>query len=98
MKTRFRILFFLGLLTNAHLLFGQSSPLGIFSDQADIGNVAKAGSASFDPAKGGYLIAGGGANMWAANDAFHFVWKKMSDDFTLTANVSFIGTNGSPHR
>ena len=42
MKTYFRILFFLGLLANANLLFGQSSPLGIFSDQADIGSVAKA--------------------------------------------------------
>src|ERR1700734_3536073 len=58
MKTRFRILIFLGLIVNANLLFGQSSPLGIFSDQADIGNVAKPGSASFDSAKGEYLIAG----------------------------------------
>jgi len=98
MKTHFRILVFLGLLASANLLFGQSASLGIFSEQADIGNVAKPGSASFDSAKGEYLIAGGGANMWATNDAFHFVWKKMSGDFTLTANVSFIGTNGSPHR
>ena len=57
----FHILFFLGLLVNANLLFGRSSPLGIFSDQADIGSVAKAGSMNFDSAKGEYLIAGGGA-------------------------------------
>jgi TolB protein len=82
---------------SAKLLFG-APELGIFSDQADIGKAAKPGSVDFDPAKGEYLIAGGGANMWATNDAFHFVWEKMSGDFTLTANVSFIGTNGSPHR
>jgi TolB protein len=81
---------------NASLVFG--ADIGIFSDQADIGSVAKPGSASFDPAKGEYLIAGGGDNMWSTNDAFHFVWKKMSGDFTLTANISLVGTNGNPHR
>src|SRR5664280_1074751 len=82
---------------NANLVFGASEP-GIFTGQADIGSVLKPGSAAFDPARGEYLIAGGGENMWFTNDAFHFVWKKMSGDFTLTANVSFIGTNGNPHR
>ena len=53
---------------------------------------------NFDPAKGEYLVAGGGENMWFTNDAFHFVWKKMSGDFTLTANVRFVGTNGNAHR
>jgi TolB protein len=81
---------------NASLVFG--ADIGIFSDQADIGSVAKPGSAEFDPAKGEYLIAGGGDNMWSTNDAFHFVWKKMSGDFTLTANISLVGTNGNPHR
>jgi Tol biopolymer transport system component len=81
---------------NASLVFG--ADIGIFSDQADIGSVAKPGSASFDPAKGEYLIAGGGDNMWSTNDAFHFVWKKMSGDFTLTANIRLVGTNGNPHR
>jgi TolB protein len=80
------------------LLFGQSSPLGIFSKQADIGSVAKSGSVNFDPAKSEYLIAGGGGNMWFTNDAFHFVWKKMSGDFMLTADIRWIGTNGNPHR
>ena len=79
-------------------VFGDSTSLGIFSNQADIGNVAKPGSADFNPATGEYLIAGGGENMWFTNDAFHFVWKKVSGDFTLTADVKFIGTGGNPHR
>jgi Tol biopolymer transport system component/regulation of enolase protein 1 (concanavalin A-like superfamily) len=83
---------------NASFIHAQSSKLGIFSSHADIGKVLKPGSAAYDPAKGEYVIAGGGANMWFTNDAFHFVWKEMSGDFTLTTNVRWLGTNGNPHR
>jgi WD40 repeat protein len=72
--------------------------LGIFSGQCDVGNTAKPGSAGYDPATGEYTISGGGANMWFTNDAFHFVWVKMSGDFTLAADVKFLGTNTQPHR
>jgi TolB protein len=88
---------FIFLFMSAQFVFGDSK-LGIFFRQADIGGVAKPGSVNFDPAKGEYLIAGGGANIWFTNDAFHFVWKKMSGDFTLTADIRWIGTNGNPHR
>jgi len=80
------------------LAYADSTDLGIFSHQRDIGKVARPGSVNFDPATGEYLIAGGGGNMWFTNDAFHFVWKKMSGDFTLTADVKFIGPSGQPHR
>ena len=88
---------FVFLFMSAQFVFG-GSKLGIFSKQADIGSVAKPGSANFDPARGEYLIAGGGGNIWFTNDAFHFVWKKISGDFTLTADIRWIGTNGNPHR
>jgi regulation of enolase protein 1 (concanavalin A-like superfamily) len=90
-------LFFI-LSMSAKLAYADSTELGIFSHQRDIGSVAKPGSVNFTPATGEYLIAGGGGNMWYTNDAFHFVWKKMSGDFTLTADVKFIGTGGNPHR
>jgi Tol biopolymer transport system component len=84
---------------SAKLALGDATNnLGIFSDQADIGSVAKAGSVSFDPANGEYLIAGGGENMWFTNDAFHYVWVKMSGDLTLAADIKFQGTGGNPHR
>jgi Tol biopolymer transport system component len=86
------------LFMSAKLSYAASTELGIFSHQRDIGNVARHGSVDFNPATGEYLIAGGGENMWFTNDAFHFVWKKMSGDFTLTADVKFIGTGGNPHR
>jgi TolB protein len=90
---------FLILWLSANLAFGDATNnLGIFSEQADIGNVAKPGSANFDPAPGEYLITGGGANMWLTNDAFHFVWVKMSGDLSLAADIRFSGTNGNPHR
>jgi TolB protein len=88
---------FVFLFMSAQFVFG-GSKLGIFSRQADIGVVAKPGSVNFDPATGEYLIAGGGANIWFTNDAFHFVWKKMSGDFMLTADIKFVGTGGNPHR
>ena len=36
--------------------------------------------------------------MWAATDAFYFVWKQLSGDVTLTADVRFIGTGAVEHR
>jgi len=71
--------------------------LGIFSNEAEVGD-ARGGAAEFNPKTGEYTVVGGGENIWGTNDAFHFVWKKMSGDFTFTANVRFIGTNGNPHR
>ena len=86
------------LFMSAKLAYATSTELGILSHQHDIGNVARLGSVNFDSARGEYLIAGGGENMWFTNDAFHFVWKQMSGDFMLTADVKFIGTGGNPHR
>ncbi len=45
-----------------------------------------------------YRIAGGGANIWASTDAFHFVWKRLSGDVTLTADVQFSGVGAAAHR
>ncbi len=70
----------------------------LFTDHGDVGTVKHAGSFEFDPGRGAYTVAGGGANMWAAVDAFHFVWKKVSGDATLAADISFEGTSGEPHR
>jgi WD40 repeat protein len=93
-----RFLAIVVLFMSAKLASAASTELGTFSHQRDIGNVARAGTVNFDPAKGEYLVAGGGENMWFTNDAFHFVWKQASGDFTLTADVKFIGTGGNPHR
>jgi len=79
-------------------LAASAQPLGIFSAHADVGETPKKGSAQYDAAGGEYRITGGGANMWEATDAFHFVWKQLSGDVTLTADVHFIGAGAVEHR
>lgn len=83
----------LGLVALAH-----SAPVGAFTDQSDVGATKNSGSATHDPGTGAYTVSGGGANMWFTNDAFHFVWKQVSGDVTLAADISFQGTGGDPHR
>ena len=75
-----------------------SPALGMFEGQADVGGPHRAGSAEFNTTQGTYTISGGGANMWLTNDAFHVVWKKVSGDVTLAADIAFKGQGGDPHR
>jgi Tol biopolymer transport system component len=72
--------------------------LGLFEGQGDVGNVSKAGSVTFDAKNESYRVAGGGANIWFTNDAFHFVWKRMAANFALNAGVEWPGAGGDPHR
>ena len=73
----------------------RAGDLGVFSDQCDVGKPSTigAGSASFDPAKKTYTVTGGGENMWAAADHFHFVYKKIGGDVSLSASIEFVATN-----
>lgn len=80
------------------ITLGCAAELGLFESQSDIGHVSHAGSASFESAQGAYLITGGGENMWFTNDAFHFVWKKVSGDFALQSAVEWARTGGNAHR
>jgi len=70
----------------------------LFEGRGDIGATKHAGSVEFDAVRGAYTVTGGGANMWFTNDAFHFVWRKVSGDVTLAAAISFLGEGGDPHR
>ena len=36
--------------------------------------------------------------MWFTNDAFRFVWKKISGDFALRSAIEWVGTQGNAHR
>jgi TolB protein len=76
----------------------QSSVLGEFEGQTDVGNTARSGSADYAAARKEYRVAGGGANMWWTTDAFHFVWRRMSGDLTLSADVRLLGQGSQPHR
>ena len=76
----------------------QDSAVGIFEGHGDIGHVLHTGSVEYDAEKKSYRISGSGENMWFTADAFQFVWKKMSGDVVLTADIEWIGTGGNPHR
>jgi TolB protein len=75
-----------------------ASSIGAFDGNADVGTVLHAGSADYDPQIKVYTVTGSGENMWSTNDAFQFVWRKVSGDVTLTADVSLVGTGGDNHR
>ena len=75
-----------------------NSPVGVFEGRGDVGTVLHAGSVDYDAAKQTYTISGSGENMWLAADAFQFVWKKVSGDVTLTADISFVTKTGNEHK
>ncbi len=75
-----------------------AAPLGIFESHADVGTILHAGSAEYDQSKQSYNVSGSGENIWYRTDAFQFVWKKISGDVALTANISFLGSGGNEHR
>ena len=74
--------------------------VGIFEGHGDVGEVGAeyAGKVEYDAGKGTYTITGGGENIWFGKDAFHFAWKQVSGDVTLTADVAFLGEGKNPHR
>jgi hypothetical protein len=79
--------------------FAQASPaaLGLFTGSEDIGASPIHGSAEFDPASGEYKITGSGTDIWGKSDQFHFIWKEMSGDFSVSATAKFL-TDGIAHR
>src|SRR5215813_10006809 len=90
-----------GLLSQTGTIASQENkpiPLGLFEKNGDIGAVKLPGSVEYDEAKKTYAVAGGGENMWAATDAFHYVWKRVSGDLSIAADIQFIGTGGNAHR
>lgn len=74
--------------------------LGIFENQTDVGSVVPPGVATYDAASGVYTVRSAGENLWANVDGFHFVWKKVSGDVSLTADVKLAdaGAGAIAHR
>src|SRR5271157_1668989 len=71
---------------------------GMFEGHGDLGVVLHPGSVEYDAARHTYRIAGSGENLWATADAFHFVWKKMSGDGSIAADIAFPVATGEPHK
>lgn len=75
-----------------------STATGLFEAHTDVGTVLHPGSLAYDTSTQAYVVTGSGENMWFAIDAFHFAWKKMSGNVSLTADISFADTSGSAHK
>jgi hypothetical protein len=63
--------------------------IGIFDGQADVGGALVPGNASFDAASGEYTVHSAGYNVWYTRDEFRFLWRKMSGDVSLAADIAF---------
>src|SRR6266404_5836705 len=83
---------------NSPSLWASAAPTGVFESHADVGSVLHPGSLEYDPIRGKYTVSGGGENVWAMADAFHFVWKKVAGDVSLAADVAFLSKSGNEHR
>ena len=64
----------------------------------DLGAALVPGSATYDAATRAYTIHSAGYNIWYSRDEFHFLWKKMSGDASLAADVAFPDANGYSDR
>ena len=68
--------------------------IGIFSGQTDIGAALVPGSSGYNKATKKYSINSAGYNIWYTRDEFRYLWKKMSGDVSLAADVSLPDTAG----
>ncbi len=70
------------------------TPIGIFQGQSDIGSALVPGSASYDAGTRQYTIQSAGYNVWYTRDEFRYLWKKMSGDISLAADIAYPDATG----
>jgi hypothetical protein len=69
-------------------------PIGLFEGQSDIGSAVVAGSADYDAGAQQYTIHSAGYNIWYTRDEFRYLWRKMSGDVSLAADIAFPNPEG----
>lgn len=70
------------------------TPIGIFDGQSDIGGALVPGSASYNVETGQYTIRSAGYNIWYTRDEFRYLWKRMSGDLSLAADINYPDPKG----
>ena len=78
--------------------FAQAGQWGPFTNSDDVGAPPLKGSAEFNAAAGQLKITGTGSDIWGKADQFHYVWREMSGNCTVSANVKFVTEEGIGHR
>lgn len=84
--------------TALSLHFAPAKKIGVFQKSEDIGNPKLAGVSTFDSKTNEYHLKGSGYNIWFQRDEFQYLYKKLSGDFTVTADFEFVGAGTDPHR
>ena len=80
------------------MAYAQFVPIGQFDHHQDVGNPKKAGSAVYNEKDQTYTITGAGINIWSKVDQFHYIWKKIKGDFSISATIQFVGKGVANHR
>jgi len=70
------------------------TPIGIFEGQSDVGGPLLPGSAGYDLKTKQYTINSASYNIWYTRDEFRYLWKKMSGNVSLAADVTFPNPKG----
>jgi len=73
-------------------------PIGGFSGQSDIGGPLLPGSASYDASTKCYTINSASYNIWYTRDEMRFLWKQLTGDVSLSADISFPNPDGYSDR
>jgi hypothetical protein len=72
--------------------------IGIFEGQSDVGAALVPGSSGYNDATRQYSIVSAGYNVWYQRDEFRYLWKEMSGDVSLAADINFPDTAGYDDR
>ena len=93
-----KLLAIISILFLATMVSAQKNNLGVFTNSEDIGKPKNTGSSTYDTNTQTYTLKGAGYNIWFNRDEFHYLYKKISGDFVLTANFEFAAGKGNSHR
>ena len=72
----------------------ENKKIGIFKGQSDVGAALVPGSSEYNSKTKQYAITSAGYNVWYTRDEFRYLWKKMSGDVSLAADISFPDKEG----
>ncbi len=67
--------------------------MGIFQGHDDIGDPGAAGNINING--DAYQVVGSGADIWGTADNFHYLWMRVSGDFTFSIDDPYIGAYGT---
>jgi acetyl esterase/lipase len=70
------------------------APIGVFEGQADVGSSTVMSSATIDAGTGRYTIHSAGYNIWYTRDEFRYLWKRMSGDVSMAADIAYPDPEG----